>query len=93
LPDWIGISLGYSAEGMLGGYGNIWTNSAGIVQDYSNVQRYRQFFISPSLALSYVKTKKKWLHQLLSITNYWRIPMPALEMRNNGAMQFHWLYW
>lgn len=92
-PRWLGLSAGYSAEGMLGGYTNIWTNKNGKVVDWSQIIRYRQFFLSPSVALGHLKTKYKLVNILFLITDYWRIPMPTVQFNSMGVTRFHWIYW
>jgi uncharacterized protein YfiM (DUF2279 family) len=92
-PRWLGLSAGYSAEGMLGGYSNIWTSKNGNIVDWSQILRYRQFFLSPSVALGHLRTKYKLVNILLLITDYWRIPMPTVQFNTLGVTRFHWIYW
>ncbi|MCC7297519.1 MAG: DUF2279 domain-containing protein [Bacteroidia bacterium] len=92
-PKWLGISIGYSAEGMVGGDDNIWIDKNGNTQDYSSIIRYRQYLISPSLAFGYLKPKNKILRTLLLITDYWRLPMPTMEFNSLKQPRFRWIYW
>ena len=90
LPSWLLLSLGYGAEGMYGGHDNVWTDKDGVVQDFSNVGRYRQFYISFDINFDpLVKNQKlkRWLYPL----NIFKLPFPALEISEKG-LQFHWLY-
>lgn len=91
-PKWLGISLGYSANGMVGGEDNIWIKDSK-TYDMSYVVRKRQFYISPSIALGYIHTRYGLLNALLKITDHWRLPVPALEWNNPGKFNFHWIYW
>jgi uncharacterized protein YfiM (DUF2279 family) len=92
-PKWLGVSFGYSAEGMLGGTDNIWTAANGTIQDWSNIPQYRQFLISPSIAFGHLKPKNKILRALCLLTNYWRIPMPTFEYNTLNRTRFHLIYW
>jgi uncharacterized protein YfiM (DUF2279 family) len=92
-PKWLGLSIGYSAEGMLGGTDNVWTTANGNIQDWSNIPRYRQFLFSPSIAFGHLKPKNKVLRALCLLTNYWRIPMPTFEYNSLNRTRFHFIYW
>lgn len=92
-PKWLGLGLGYGAEGMVGGTDNIWTTKNGQIEDFSNLIRYRQFFISPSLSLGHLKTKYKWLNLLFKLTDYWRVPMPTFEWNTIHNPRFRLIYW
>jgi len=84
------LGLGYGANGMLGGDDNIWIDKNQVVQDYSNVKRYRQYYLSLDFNLDKIKTKKKGIKTLLFVLNCIKLPAPALEF-SQGKITGHWL--
>lgn len=92
-PKWLGFSVGYGAEGMVGGADNVWLDAKGQVQDFSSLIRYRQYFISPSISLGHLKSRYKLLNLFFKFTDYWRVPMPTMEFNSLHQPRFHWLYW
>lgn len=83
VPPWLGIAFGYGANGMLGGY----HNPPGL-----NLQRYRQFYLSPDIHFKKIKTKKIWLRSLLYSLDMIKCPMPTLEYNNQKQGRFFLLY-
>jgi len=93
LPKWLNLAVGYGADGMYGGFENKWTDSeTGISYNRSDVARLRQFYLSPDIDLSRIKTKSKYLNALFTAFNL-KIPMPTLEIRSNGKVKFHGLFY
>ncbi|MEK0420724.1 MAG: hypothetical protein RLZZ161_575 [Bacteroidota bacterium] len=93
-PRWLGINVGYGAEGMLGGDDNVWKGSDGNIQDYSFITRYRQYYIGPSISLGYLKNHpKKAVRIIAHITDKIRLPLPAIEYNGKRQWGFHPLYW
>lgn len=91
LPAWLNISVGYGAEGMLGGFENKWTNSDGSISTRYDVERRRQFYLAPDIDLTKIKTNKKAVRTLLNLFNSIKIPAPAIEL-SKGKLKGHWLY-
>lgn len=89
----LGFSLGYGAEGMVGGDDNIWTDKNGNTVNRTDIRRYRQFYLSPSLSFAAFKSRYTAVNALIWLTDHIRLPMPALELRSSKNMAFHWLYW
>lgn len=79
---WLGIAVGYSAYGMLGGFKNEWTDKQGVFHDYNYQPRYRQYLFSLDIDLTKIKTKHKVLKSLFTIMNGIKIPFPALQYSN-----------
>jgi len=88
---WIGFAIGYSASGMVGGEDNIWTDKNYFVQDYSHIQRYRQYYLSLDIDLTQIKTKSTTLKTLFFLANCIKLPAPALEFSRN-RLRGYWLY-
>jgi uncharacterized protein YfiM (DUF2279 family) len=88
-PNWLEISFGYGAEGMLGGYDNVVRDDNGdITFDRRDIGRYRQFYIAPDIDLTKIKTNSKFLRTLFFTLNSFKFPAPALEF-SKGTVKFH----
>lgn len=86
-PKWLNLSFGYGADGMLGG-----TSNVGEDFDYSDIPRIRQFYFSPDVDFTRIKTKSKFLNTLFVVLNMVKVPAPTLEVDQNGKVQFYWFY-
>ena len=91
LPKWLNLAVGYGARGMYGGYENKWTNADGIAFDRTDIPRLRQFYLSPDIDLSRIKTRSKFLKAFLTTFNL-KIPLPTLEINSDGSMRFRAFY-
>lgn len=92
LPKWLNIAIGYGAEGMLGGFNNKKYDDNGVlIFDASHIKRYRQFYFSPDIDLSKIKTRSKFVNSLLNTINIIKIPFPAAEF-SNGRFRTHLFY-
>lgn len=92
LPKWLNISVGYSAEGMMGGYENRWTDKGGAEYYRPDIERTRHFYLSPDIDLTKIKTKSSVLRTVLHVFNMVKIPAPTLELTSKGKVKGHWLY-
>jgi uncharacterized protein YfiM (DUF2279 family) len=92
LPSWLNVAVGYGADGMYAGEVNTWVDKTGIPHDRRDITRYRQFYLSPDIDLTRIKTKSKPLKIALFILNSFKIPAPALEL-NHGKLKGHWIYY
>jgi uncharacterized protein YfiM (DUF2279 family) len=89
-PRWLCLSIGYGADGMLGGFYNPTTNEDGTpLPDY---KRIRQFYLSFDVDFSVIKTKSKFVKVILIALNSIKVPFPTLEYNTNGKFKFHYLY-
>ncbi|MBX9892331.1 MAG: YfiM family protein [Chitinophagaceae bacterium] len=91
LPAWLNLAVGYGANGMFGGETNQWVDKNGIAYNRNDITRYRQWYLSPDIDFTRIKTKKKWVKTGLLILNAFKMPAPALQMSRNG-LQVQWLY-
>ncbi|MCH8318750.1 MAG: DUF2279 domain-containing protein, partial [Bacteroidetes bacterium] len=78
LPPWLNVSFGYGAHGMLGGFENVWYQENNEI-DSTDIQRYRQYYLSLDIDWMRIKTNRKFLKSLFYILNAFQIPVPALE--------------
>jgi uncharacterized protein YfiM (DUF2279 family) len=76
-PVWA-ISFGYGAKGMLGAFENKWQNAQQQSFDYSNIQRYKTYYLSLDIHWSAIKTKRKGLKTVFKILDGIKIPMPGI---------------
>jgi hypothetical protein len=84
-PKWLNIAVGTGAEGMFGANENIGKDDAGIVNfNRPDIKRYRQWYLSPDIDLTKIKTNKKGLKLAFRLLNIVKIPMPALEFSNGS---------
>lgn len=92
LPPWLSVALGYGGEGMFGANENIGKNEAGEV-DFSraDLRRYRQWYLSPDIDFTKIKTNKKGLRILFTVLTAFKFPAPALEY-SKGKLSFKPLY-
>lgn len=82
-PEWLNIAVGYGAEGMFGARSNVARDINGaIIFDRSDIPRVRQWFLSPDIDFSKIKTTKKGVKVLLFVLDAVKFPAPALELSN-----------
>ncbi len=91
LPQWIAVAFGYGAEGMFGARSNVAVDKTGVITfDRSDIQRYRQWYLSPDIDLSKIKTNKKGLKVLFTVLSAFKFPLPSLEF-SRGNIKGHWV--
>jgi hypothetical protein len=89
IPEWIDLSIGYSANGMFGEFENMasW-GSVPIPQ----TERYRQLIFSADIDWTKIKTRSKFLNGVLQSMFWFKLPFPALEVNSLGKVKGYWLY-
>ena len=92
IPEWLCVSLGYGAEGILGGFENEWIKDDELIVR-NDVQRVRQFYLSLDVDFSRIKTRSSFLKTIFEAVNILKIPAPALELNSKGDLKFHAVYW
>ncbi len=84
-PKWLNIAVGTGAEGMFGASENIGKDNNGNINfNRTDIKRYRQWYLSPDIDLTKIKTNKKGLQMAFRLLNIVKIPMPALEFSNGS---------
>ena len=83
MPQWLNISVGYSAKGMLGAH----INPEGLPY----FKRARQYFLSLDIDLRQIPVRSKALKKVFRLLNVIKFPMPAIELRS-GQIKAHYLY-
>jgi len=87
LPKWLNVAVGYGANGMTGANRNPEVNDSG--EQIPQFERYSQFYISPDIDFSRLKTNSKFLNTALKALNFIKFPFPALEFRDGKSVKFH----
>lgn len=89
LPAWLNIAAGYGAEGMWGGIENRAYDENGVkVFDRTDIQRRRQWYLSPDIDLTKIRTKSKALRTVFFALNALKVPLPAVEY-SQGKWSVH----
>ena len=92
LPSWLSVAVGYGAEGMFGATSNTWKDKhTDIIYDRSDIRRYRQWYLSPDVDFTKIKTRKKAIKVLLTVLSAFKFPAPSLEF-SKGSFKFHALH-
>ena len=89
LPDWLCLSLGYSADGMFGEFENRSSYRGVAIPETS---RDRQFLLAPDVDWTKIPTESRFLKGVFQALNFVKIPSPAIELTNRGQFKAHWLY-
>ncbi len=92
LPRWLNIAVGYGADGMYGGRDNTWTDAHGVKYDYSSIPRIRQFYLSPDIDFTRIRSRKKSVRVLFQVLNMMKFPAPTLEINSLGKVKLHAIY-
>jgi hypothetical protein len=93
LPAWLNLSVGYNANGMLGGTENRWTDKQGNYLDRSDIPRVRRFILSADVDLTKIKTNSKFLRSAFYVLNMVKIPAPAISIDSKGKFTGYILYY
>ena len=88
-PAWLNVALGYSAEGMTGGFYNTNQYNGQEIPEYI---RTRQFVLSPDIDLTRIPVENKFLKTTLKVLSFIKIPMPAIMLDSQGNFSAYWLY-
>lgn len=88
-PGWLNLAIGYSGDGMTGGFKNAEEYHGTPIPPYT---RTREFFLSPDIDLSRIPVKNKILKTTLKILSFIKIPMPAVMYNSQGNWKWYWLY-
>ncbi len=103
-PKWLNVAVGYGADGMFGGYSNTWSYDANgnnprdkgtapvITYNRTDVKRYRQYYLSPDIDFTRIKTKSQFWKTCFVVLNAIKVPAPTLEYNSLGKLKGHWLY-
>lgn len=89
IPPWLNVAVGYGADGMFGGFHNVWIDEeTGQPVNRTDIKRYRQWFLAPDVNFSKIKTNSKGVKLLLGFLDAFKFPTPSLEL-SNGKFKVH----
>lgn len=93
LPAWLNLAIGYGADGMFGGFDNTAKDETGVITfNRNDVRRVRQFYLSPDIDFSRIRTNKKGLKTLFFILNGFKFPAPTLMLNGQGQWKAYLFY-
>lgn len=79
-PTWLNLSLGYGAEGLLGGTENrAFDKQGNITFNRADIKRDRQWYLSSDIDFTKIKSNRKGIRTLLAVLNTIKVPAPAIE--------------
>jgi len=91
LPAWLNIAVGYGAAGMFGAEDNHWEDDNGAIHNRIDINRRREWYLSPDIDFTRIKTNKKWVKTLLFMCNAFKFPAPALSI-SRGKFRLYGFY-
>jgi hypothetical protein len=86
IPPWLGLAIGYGADGLLGGYRNQWQDKNGMWMNRSDVARSSQWYLAPDIRLSMIPVQNTMLKQVFRVLDMFKFPLPGL-MYQEGKMK------
>ena len=90
LPSWLSVAFGYGADDMFGAEANLQKLKDGTITfNRSDIPRYRQYYLSPDIDLTKIKTHSKFLKIAFGALNAFKFPLPSLEYNSKGKFAFH----
>ncbi|MBS1662411.1 MAG: DUF2279 domain-containing protein [Bacteroidetes bacterium] len=89
-PNWLNLSVGYGAEGMIGAVKNPTEIKGKAIPEF---RRYRQFYLSFDTDLYRVDGLSPLAATLLKINRTVKTPGPALEWNSEEGTKFHFFYY
>lgn len=84
LPSWIAVSVGYSADGMLGGDANPVLREDGT--PYPNFSRTSSFMLSLDVDWTRIRTKNALARFALRALSFYKIPFPSVGINSKGKL-------
>lgn len=86
-PAWLNIAVGYGAQNMLSATGEKQVGGLSVTPP-----RYRQWYLSPDIDLTKIKTDKRWLKTVFEVFGFLKVPAPAIEFRKGRSPLVHGFY-
>lgn len=88
-PDWLCFAVGYGVDGLVGANSNPSIVNGETIPPF---ERRRQYYLGIDIDLSKIKTNHRWLHDVFSVINFIRLPLPAYEFNGDAKGKFYPLY-
>jgi hypothetical protein len=91
IPAWLNMAAGYGAKGMWGGFSNRAFDPNGYtIFDRTDIARKRQWYLSPDVDFTQIKTNHKGLKTAFFLLNCIKFPAPALEL-SGKKLKWSWI--
>ena len=90
-PAWLNIAAGYGVENILGGFENSWEDNGTILYKYAIIRK-RQYYLSPDIDFTKIKTNSKFLKTVFFVLNAVKVPAPALMIDSKGKFRGYVVY-
>lgn len=88
-PNWLNLSAGYGAEGMIGGVKNPTEINGSPVPAF---KRYRQFYFTFDTDLYRTNGLSPLSTTLLKLNRTVKMPTPTIEWNKEEGTKWHWIY-
>jgi len=89
-PDWICVSGGYGAKGMLAPVTNPEYDEDG--NPIPHFDRVRQYYLSMDIDWTKIKTNSGFLKFTFKLLSFIKLPFPTLEYNKEDGVVWHWMY-
>jgi hypothetical protein len=86
-PHWLSVSLGYGANGMIGGHEN--PELFDLEGKPIKFERYRQWFLAPDVDLWRIPQNNREFNTLFEGLHFVKIPTPSLEFNRIQKVRFN----
>ena len=88
-PKWLNMSVGYSADGMIGARTNpLFINNKAIPE----FKRSSKYLFSVDADFKRIGNNQMKPQTLLSLANILKVPAPTIEFKKDTTVKFYWLY-
>lgn len=92
LPSWLCLSVGYGADGMIGGTENRFQDKEGNWVEMPELDRVRQIYLSFDIQWDKIVFPTPWLKTSVAVFSLVKIPAPTLEWNASEGFLWHWLH-
>jgi len=89
-PEWLALSVGYSADNLFGGFENEWEDGE-VFYSFNHIPRERSLLIGPDVRFQAIKTKKRGVKILLKFLDVFKFPFPSIELNSESGITFNLL--
>jgi len=90
-PKWLNMAAGYGVDGLLGASSNTWEQNGETIS-MTEIARVRQFYLSPDIDFTKIKTHSPLLKTCFAVLNIFKMPAPAFEINSKGDFKFYPIY-
>lgn len=84
-PSWLNLAVGYGSEGM------VRAEASDQNLHFPDIKRYSQWYISPDIDFSAIRTNHKWIRFFLKSLNFIKIPAPGVQFDHHNGIKLKWI--